>query len=497
MKHNSKTVEHVSWAAYTGNFEVLEELLSTGDASNLFNGDLNEHVTNRTPLHMAALAGQTECVELLLEAKADPHMRECVPCGTDPVQGKTAVELARERGWDDAVELLESGMKAYKYGSYVPVGPGNNAKQYGCFEPGTSPDKAESFIWRPGAAALQGLRPEDYGGALPVEDDDEDLGATTAAATAALKPLPIAMLFPGQGSQYIKMLSTVKDLPKVKEMLATAERVLGRNLGEICLEGPEDLLDEYENCQPAMLIAGLAGLYKLRTEKADAVERCQAMAGLSLGEYTALCAAGVFTLEDGLRLVMLHGEAMEAASALVQAAQVTVTGLEKMRLVDLCSEALKAEGGVCQISIEWFPRGFTVRGTLDAVLALERLVRAAGALHAEVMRVATAMHTPLLEPARERLDKALEEVLPRMKPPSCAVYMNGTAAPVKSHTNPKVIVTFLKLQLTSPVLWEQSVRAMINDGASEFYELGPSMKFKDMMKHINSRVSESTTCVQV
>merc|ERR1719343_601540 len=118
------------------------------------------------------------------------------------------------------------------------------------------------------------------------------------AKPAAKPPLPVALLFPGQGSQYVKMLDQVKDLPEVKDMLSKAKDILGYDLLELCLKGPEEKLAETRYCQPAMFVGGLAGISKLRGQKEEATTRPQCMAGLSLGEYTALCAAGVFTFEE-------------------------------------------------------------------------------------------------------------------------------------------------------------------------------------------------------
>merc|ERR1719271_1356001 len=125
------------------------------------------------------------------------------------------------------------------------------------------------------------------------------------------------------------MMSGVKDIPKVKDMLAKAKTVMGFDLLDLCLKGPESKLEETKYCQPAMFIAGLAGVEKLREERPEAVDRMKCVAGLSLGEYTALCCAGVFTFEEGLKLVKLRGEAMQEAASVGSQAMLSVAGIDK------------------------------------------------------------------------------------------------------------------------------------------------------------------------
>eukprot|EP00413_Alexandrium_margalefii_P028897 CAMPEP_0204576124 /NCGR_PEP_ID=MMETSP0661-20131031/41587_1 /ASSEMBLY_ACC=CAM_ASM_000606 /TAXON_ID=109239 /ORGANISM="Alexandrium margalefi, Strain AMGDE01CS-322" /LENGTH=538 /DNA_ID=CAMNT_0051584841 /DNA_START=56 /DNA_END=1672 /DNA_ORIENTATION=- len=506
MKRNKWSIEDVAKVAYEGDFSKLEMLLSTGDEANLFNGDLNEHITadkgsttsSYSALQMAAVSGQTECIELLLQAKADPHVKECVPYGKDPEDGCTALDLAKKHGWDDCIELLEQAEKDHPYGWYVPVGENNNKKCYGCWEFGKAPPKGW-YYKRPGAAQKQGLDPAKYGGELADPEEEEgDLAAALAAAPAE-KPLPIGLLFPGQGSQYVKMMTTLQDMPAVKEMLKKAQTILGMDILKLCLEGPEAQLEETKNCQPAMFIAGLAGVEKLRGDREEAVTRCQVVAGLSLGEYTALCVAGVFSFEEGLKLVKLRGEAMQEAAKSSKQAMLSVAGLDKTKLMELCEQAAKKEGGaaVCQIANELFPKGFSVAGTEASIVALKELSDKAGALQAKVLKTSGGFHTPLMKPAQEKLAKALDEMLPSMKPPKTTIYMNTTAAPIRPGTNPKDIVELMKKQLTNPVLWEPSVRAMIKEGVSEFYEVGPMKQIKAMMKRIDSKVWGNTTNVEV
>merc|ERR1711933_337005 len=151
----------------------------------------------------------------------------------------------------------------------------------------------------------------------------------------------------------------------------------------------------------------------------------------------------------------------------------SVAGIEKPKLVDLCKEAAKKEGGsaVCQIANELFPKGFSCAGTETAIQHLKDLAEKAGALQAKVLKTSGAFHTSLMEPAAKALGTQLDAMLPNMSPPSKTVYMNASASALKPGTDPKEIVALLKKQLTSPVLWEPSVRAIVKSGITEFYEV--------------------------
>eukprot|EP00416_Gambierdiscus_australes_P030670 CAMPEP_0171085698 /NCGR_PEP_ID=MMETSP0766_2-20121228/19086_1 /TAXON_ID=439317 /ORGANISM="Gambierdiscus australes, Strain CAWD 149" /LENGTH=566 /DNA_ID=CAMNT_0011543285 /DNA_START=57 /DNA_END=1756 /DNA_ORIENTATION=- len=320
----------------------------------------------------------------------------------------------------------------------------------------------------------------------------------TAVGPNNEEPLPIALFFPGQGSQYVKMMSDVKDMPAVKEMLEKAGPILGYDILDICLNGPEEKLEETKYCQPAMFIGGLAGLEKLKGEKPEAVTRASVMAGLSLGEYTALCAAGVMSFEDGLKLVKLRGEAMQEAAAIGKQLMLSVAGLEKDKLQPLCVEAAKKEGAgsVCQIANCLFPGGFSVGGTEKAITLLKDMAEKAGALQAKVLKTAGAFHTPLMKPAQDKLAAALEETLPNMKPPMHTIWMNATAEPLRPGCDPADIVANLKTQLTNPVLWDLSCSEILKEGVTEFYEVGPMKQIKAMMKRINVGAWKKTTNIE-
>merc|ERR1719331_704901 len=163
-----------------------------------------------------------------------------------------------------------------------------------------------------------------------------------------------------------------------------------------------------------MFIAGLAAVERLRAEREEAVTRFQVTAGLSLGEYTALCAAGVFSFGDGLRLVQIRGEAMQAAAAQRKQLMIAIAGVEKPKLQQLCEAAAKAEvkSAVCQIANELFPKGFSCAGTEKAILELKTLAEQNGALQAKVLKTSGGFHTPLMKPAQDKLGQVLDTMLP-------------------------------------------------------------------------------------
>jgi len=266
--------------------------------------------------------------------------------------------------------------------------------------------------------------------------------STVPRPPAKSKPaLPLALLFPGQGSQYIGMTKDIVSLPAVRDMLIIAEKVLGWDPKELMLKGPEDKLAETKYCQPCMFIAGMAGLESMKAgEKKECVERPQATAGLSLGEYTAICAAGVLDFEECLKLVKIRGEAMQSATDLAPQCMCSVAGLDRPTLEKLCKDAkaqdTKAKNPVCQIANVLFPAGFTCAGTKSTVDLLCQLATKARALQARVIKAGGAFHTPMMQAAQDDLNKAIDKALPKMKPPRCAIYFNTTGKKVASGTNP-------------------------------------------------------------
>jgi len=292
------------------------------------------------------------------------------------------------------------------------------------------------------------------------------------------------------------MIGALKDYPEVREMVHSAEAILGWDPLEVCLKGPESRLEETSICQPCMFLAGMVGLVKLKEKHPDVVERPGCVAGLSLGEYTALCAAGVFTFEEGMELVKVRGRAMAEAASSRPQTMLSVFGVDQETLEKLCKEQAMGDE-VCQIANLLFPRGFSCAGTTNAIMRLKDEVEAAGAMQAKLLKTSGGFHTELMKPAQEKLQAALEKLTPQMKPPKCDIYMNVTGKKVKAGTPPSDFVPLLAKQLCSSVLWEASVRLMIEEGMTEFYEVGPMKQLKAMMKRIDMNMWSSTSNIEV
>jgi [acyl-carrier-protein] S-malonyltransferase len=241
-----------------------------------------------------------------------------------------------------------------------------------------------------------------------------------------------------------------------------------------------------------MYIGGLAGVEKLKSEKPDVVDQVRAVAGLSLGEYTALTFAGVIDFETGLRLVKLRAEAMDAAAEAPPQSMASIAGLDQETVEQLCREAAKPSG-VCKIANVLFPKGFSCAGSKDAIAALVKKAEGKpGLLQAKMLKTSGAFHTELMEPAKEKLLKALKDAEPNFKAPKCDIYVNLTGRKIASGTAPSEFVQLLANQLCNCVLWEQSIRLMITDGITEFYECGPAKQLQSMMKRIDPNAHKRT-----
>jgi len=305
----------------------------------------------------------------------------------------------------------------------------------------------------------------------------------------AKPPLPVCLMFPGQGSQYVGMLKDCLTNPGVAALLKEANKILGYDVKELVLNGPEAKLHETNFCQPVMFIAGMAALEVMKAgANKESVERAQAVAGLSLGEYTAICAAGILPFGEALKLVKLRGEAMQKATELTPQAMCSVAGLDRLMLEKCCKEAIALkvdDKPVCQIANLLFPGGFTVAGTKNTIDELCKLATKARALQARVIKAGGAFHTPLMAPAAVELGAAIDAVKDKMQPPRCSIYFNVNAKKVAAGTDPSNFCELMKEQLTNEVLWEPTMKQMIMDGVKDFYECGPLKQLKSMLKRID------------
>jgi [acyl-carrier-protein] S-malonyltransferase len=293
----------------------------------------------------------------------------------------------------------------------------------------------------------------------------------------------IAFLFPGQGAQTIGMgRALAESLPAARALYDRANAILGYDLAQICFEGPAEELDSTVYSQPALFVTSLAAIESLRAISPDVVLSCEAAAGLSLGEYTAMVFAGVFDFEAGLRLVAERGAAMQDAADACPSGMVSLLGLDREIVEQLCDEC--RQDGVLTIANLLCPGNIVVSGTNAACERIAELAVQKGAMKAIPLAVAGAFHTPLMQPAVQRLKAALERVA--MSRPKIPVVSNVDAQP---HDDPEEIRRLLIEQVVRPVRWEDSMRWLLERGHDQFYEVGPGRVLKGLMKRINRQAA--------
>jgi [acyl-carrier-protein] S-malonyltransferase len=292
----------------------------------------------------------------------------------------------------------------------------------------------------------------------------------------------LAFLFPGQGAQAVGMgRLLVESAPGARELFGRAQAVLGYDLLEVCINGPAEKLDSTVYSQPALFVTSLAALEWLRAHKPDVLNACQAAAGLSLGEYTALVFAEVLGFEDGLRVVQERGRAMQAAADAVPSGMVSILGLERAALEKLCAE-VRQPGEVLQIANFLCPGNIVVSGHRSACERIAPLATQAGAMKTIPLAVAGAFHTPLMQPAVERLRTALVNV--SLHPPRLPVISNVDAA---VHSDPAEIRDLLIQQVVAPVQWEATMKQLMADGCGPFWEVGPGRVLRGLLKRIDRK----------
>lgn len=287
-------------------------------------------------------------------------------------------------------------------------------------------------------------------------------------------------MFPGQGAQYLGMGKVLcETLPVARRLFEEAAAILGYDLLELCIQGPSERLDSTVISQPAIFVASLAALESLKSSNPEVLSEVVATAGLSLGEYTALVFAGALDFADGLRVVQQRGQAMQASSDAQPGSMVSILGLEKEGVEALVQKANRE--GLLQIANLLCPGNIVVSGAKAACDAVEK---AATEERARTVRlaVAGAFHTPLMKPANEKLAQALAGVA--LRPPRVPVWSNVDARP---HADPEEIRGLLVRQVVEPVLWEQTIRGLLDAGCDRFFEIGPGRVLAGLLKRVQRK----------
>ena len=273
-----------------------------------------------------------------------------------------------------------------------------------------------------------------------------------------------------------------ESLPAARRLYDRAAEVLGYDLAKLCFEGPAEELDSTVYSQPAIFVTSLAALESLRAETPDVVLSCEATAGLSLGEYTAMVFAGVMEFDDGLTLVQRRGAAMQEAADATPSGMVSILGLERVEIEALCDKARKDE--ILKIANYLCPGNIVISGSLAACERAAEMARSQGAMKAVPLAVAGAFHTEIMRPADERCAEALADV--PMHKPRIPVISNVDAM---SHDDPEEIRQILVRQVLQPVRWEDSMRNLIEQGFDQFYEVGPGRVLRGLLRRIDRNVS--------
>jgi [acyl-carrier-protein] S-malonyltransferase len=285
--------------------------------------------------------------------------------------------------------------------------------------------------------------------------------------------------FPGQGSQVVGM---GKDLsgafPEARAVFAEVDEALGQKLSQVMFEGPDETLRLTANAQPALMAVSLAVVRVLAARGIKASDQAAYVAGHSLGEYSALCAAGVFSLADTARLLRIRGEAMQDAVPVGQGAMAAILGLDLETVLRAVNDA--EDGEVCGVANDNAPGQVVISGHVGAVNRAIELLKAAGAKRALPLPVSAPFHCALMRPAADAMEHALGQVT--INAPSVPVVANVTARPT---SDPAAIRKHLVEQVTGMVRWTQSVQWLVGEGGvTELYELGSGKVLTGLAKRI-------------
>lgn len=288
-----------------------------------------------------------------------------------------------------------------------------------------------------------------------------------------------AFVFPGQGAQFVGMGKDLYDNnPLAKQLFEKANEILGYRITDIMFEGTDEDLRQTKVTQPAVFLHSvISALCMGDNFKPDMT------AGHSLGEFSALVAAGALSFEDGLRLVYARAMAMQKACEAAPSTMAAIVGMDDEKIEEICA-GINKEGYVVVPANYNCPGQLVISGNVEAIEEACKVIKEAGAKRALPLKVGGAFHSPLMQPAKDELQAAIEKT--DINTPKCPVYQNVDGKP---HTDPAEIKANLIAQLTSSVRWTQCVQNMIAEGADDFTECGPGKALQGMIGRIDRNVN--------
>jgi [acyl-carrier-protein] S-malonyltransferase len=286
-----------------------------------------------------------------------------------------------------------------------------------------------------------------------------------------------AFLFPGQGSQIVGMGQDIYNADeRVRDLYQRAHEILKFDLADLCFNGPQEKLNQTHYTQPALFVHSMA----LSMLVADHSLSAAAVAGHSLGEYSALTAAGAFRFDDALRLVKKRGELMYEAGVQAKGSMAAIIGLDFQQVERLCDRIREQEGEIVQVANVNSPAQTVISGSVAGVAAAMQAAKDQKAKRVVPLPVSGAFHSPLMQPAADQFSEIV--LTTAIQKPHIPVYSNVSAQPSQK---PEVLADLLNRQMTSPVLWSQTIKKMIDDGVEAFYEIGAGSVLSGLVKRID------------